>query len=970
MSFDAGALIFKIQTAGYQTFAQQMDEADRKVQGVGKAGAEAVPKVEKTTKATEELGKKSQSTKKPLDELAESTKKTGDESAKAAPKQEKQAAASEQQAAAAQKLATGLMLAGTAVAALVGMSVARYASFDQAMSNVRAATMATAEEQKTLGESALQAGADTAYSATEAAAAQEELAKAGMSVSQVVGGGLNGALALAAAGQLQVARSAEIMATTLTQFGLTADKAGHVADVLAAGAGKAQGSVDDLALALTYVGPLANAAGWSLEETGGTLAYFASQGILGEKAGTSLRGVLAALQAPSTVASKVMDQYGISLYDANGQMVSASEMAARLQGALGGLTQEERNSALGRIFGNESLVAANLLYKGGADAVNEWTAEVNDANYATEQASIRQDNLAGDVEKLGGAFETALIRSGSGANDVLREMVQAVTSLVDWWGELPEPVHQVGLVLGVATAAIGLFAGGAVIARAKVAELKTQLDLANVSMGKTALVGAAAGLALTGVITVVALLASAQAEARAKAEAYADALGNGADAARELATANLQADKTLLWVNFGNAYDYAKRLGISLDTVTDAALGQSQAMTDLNRILAVATGGGDKAREMADRLGISQLELAQAAGTLRDQVDAERSAQERATELRDQATRATERNEESVVSAAEAYTAAADETANLNDQLSKLIDRINEANGVGQDAVTANARWQEALAGIADEIEETGTSLDESTVAGSANASMLADVAGRAQDAAEKQLALDQQTMSAKDATDKYVETLAAQRKAFIDAAIEAEFGADQVQALADKVFALPDEKAVSIIAETAVAQAQIDQFISAQDARTIRIGITTYREQSGGEWSFSNGPGTMAGYADGAVLTPRQVSFHATGSVSEHHVAQIARAGAMRVWAEPETGGESYVPHHPSKRARSEQIMAETAAILGGQYIPSGAYDGGGGATVNAPITINGGGLSGGEVRAIVREEVRSVFGSALGGA
>ncbi|MFP3813536.1 phage tail tape measure protein, partial [Bacillus sp. SIMBA_005] len=87
---------------------------------------------------------------------------------------------------------------------------AKNTEFDAAMSNVRAATMATAEEQRALGEAALDAGADTAYSASEAAAAQEELAKAGLSVSSVIGGSLNGALALAAAGQLQVARSAEI----------------------------------------------------------------------------------------------------------------------------------------------------------------------------------------------------------------------------------------------------------------------------------------------------------------------------------------------------------------------------------------------------------------------------------------------------------------------------------------------------------------------------------------------------------------------------------------------------------------------------------------------------------------------------------------------------------------------------------------------------------------------------------------
>ncbi len=60
------------------------------------------------------------------------------------------------------------------------------------MANTSAATMATAQEQRQLADAALDAGADTAYSATEAAAAQEELAKAGQSVADITGGSLAG----------------------------------------------------------------------------------------------------------------------------------------------------------------------------------------------------------------------------------------------------------------------------------------------------------------------------------------------------------------------------------------------------------------------------------------------------------------------------------------------------------------------------------------------------------------------------------------------------------------------------------------------------------------------------------------------------------------------------------------------------------------------------------------------------------
>ena len=50
----------------------------------------------------------------------------------------------------------------------------------------------------------------------------------------------------------------------------------------------------------------------------------------------------------------------------------------------------------------------------------------------------------------------------------------------------------------------------------------------------------------------------------------------------------------------------------------------------------------------------------------------------------------------------------------------------------------------------------------------------------------------------------------------------------------------------------------------------------------------------------------------------TEDHRAQIARGGAMRLWAEPETGGEAYIPLAQSKRGRSTAILGEVARRFG----------------------------------------------------
>jgi hypothetical protein len=92
-----------------------------------------------------------------------------------------------------------LLLGGAVAGALVGI-VTKSTQFETAMSAAGAATRATGSDLLALREAAIQAGADTQYSATEAAQAITEMGKAGVSTADILGGGLNGALALAAAG--------------------------------------------------------------------------------------------------------------------------------------------------------------------------------------------------------------------------------------------------------------------------------------------------------------------------------------------------------------------------------------------------------------------------------------------------------------------------------------------------------------------------------------------------------------------------------------------------------------------------------------------------------------------------------------------------------------------------------------------------------------------------------------------------
>lgn len=330
-----------------------------------------------------------------------------------------------------QTVSTGLMAVGGSLTAVGTMAVKMGADFEEAMSHVASTGDDARANMDALRQVALDLGAETKYSATEAAQGITELAKAGMSSADIINGGLSAALSLAATEDMALGDAAERTAQAMAQFNLSGSEAGQVADTIAAGAGKAVGSVQDMSEALNNVGSVAAQMGMNLQETTATLAIFSQNGIVGAEAGTQLKSMLMKLMAPSTAAQKTMDQLGISVYDSAGKFVGMAGVAEQLKVKMAGLSDEERNAALATIFGSRAVQGASILYKEGAAGVQEWTAAVTDKGYAEEMAAEKTNNLKGDIEKLGGAFETAMITIGGTAQGPLREFIQGITDVVD-----------------------------------------------------------------------------------------------------------------------------------------------------------------------------------------------------------------------------------------------------------------------------------------------------------------------------------------------------------------------------------------------------------------------------------------------------------------------------------------------------------------------------------------------------------
>lgn len=381
---------------------------------------------------------------------------------------------------AGEKFEAGFMKVGTAVgavAAAVGVAaVKNFADFDAAMSEVNANVGATGDELAQLKQAAIDAGSSTVYSATESAEAINELGKAGMSVTDILSGGLAGALNLAASDGMEVAQAAEYMSSALSMFHLEGSRATDVADALAAGAGKALGGVADFGEALNNCGAQAYSFGMSMEETVGTLALFAENGLVGAEAGTQLNSMLMKLASPTKDAQAMMDELGIAAYDAGGNFVGMADFAGQLQRAEADLTQEQRNQANATIFGSYAIKGANYLYAGGEKAIRDWTDAVSESGYAQELAAKKTDNLKGDLEQLGGSFEKMFLSIGEGANGPLRDVVQWVTDMVDAFASMPPQVQQV--VTG-----IGLLAGASAVLHGRFGELSDSSSKFKQNMG-------------------------------------------------------------------------------------------------------------------------------------------------------------------------------------------------------------------------------------------------------------------------------------------------------------------------------------------------------------------------------------------------------------------------------------------------------------------------------------------------------
>lgn len=316
------------------------------------------------------------------------------------------------------RLEKGVKAVGLAVAGYLGIrafasGIQGAAEFEAAMSRVKAATDGTAEEMTALTQAAQNAGSNTKYTSVQAAGALENLAKAGLSAGDSIKA-LPAVLALAQAGDVELATASEYVTKAVMGMGLAFDDAGRVADVLAKGANATNTSVEGLAQALSYAAPVANSLGVSLESAVAIIGKFADAGIDASRAGTALNSIMSQFANP---ASKFRQELG-----AAGIVTTDFDKALRQLAASGPAGERAINAV-----GLEAGPALRALLNQGMGALDGLTDSLRNAQGSAEAVGrTMADNLQGSLTGLGSVWDAVVTALNTPVLPVLKQGVDAL----------------------------------------------------------------------------------------------------------------------------------------------------------------------------------------------------------------------------------------------------------------------------------------------------------------------------------------------------------------------------------------------------------------------------------------------------------------------------------------------------------------------------------------------------------------
>lgn len=311
-------------------------------------------------------------------------------------------------------------------------------NFETSMSQV-AATMGITNDEIEAGSAefemlkakAKEMGATTKYTASEAAEGLNILAMAGLSAEEACAS-IGDVMALAGAGAMSLEQSATYVTGAVKGFNDEMANAGKYADIMAKGATMANTDVQGLGEALSRASSNATAYNQSVETTSVALLRLAEQNVTGAEAATALSRVMADLYTPTSNAAAALDKLGIATYDEQGNARDLNDVVDDLNGALSGLSDEEKLAYENTIFTTFGMKAFQKMTVSTTDTVNKFKKGIAEAGgSAMQQFATQTNNLEGKLAILNSALEATGIAIYEVFEDSMKHSVDSATDAVD-----------------------------------------------------------------------------------------------------------------------------------------------------------------------------------------------------------------------------------------------------------------------------------------------------------------------------------------------------------------------------------------------------------------------------------------------------------------------------------------------------------------------------------------------------------
>ena len=392
--------------------------------------------------------------------------------------------------------AAGIAKAVKGIADAYSECVGVAGDFEQAMSAVEAIAEANNREMTALTAEAKELGATTIYTAQQSANAMEFMAMAGWDAQEMLAG-MKGMTTLAAAAGENLAQVSDIVTDNLTAFGMQASDTAHFADVLAAAAANSNTNISIMGETFKSSSAVAGALGYSIEDVAVMVGLMANNAVKGSRAGTALRNIFNGLLEGTTLMADAFGELDYSAINSDGTMKGLMETVKDLRYYFDQMTEAERVNNAMNIAGMRGYNGLLAILNATDEDFQSLYDSINNCSGAAERmASVKLDNLNGDVTIMNSAMEALQNTIGEQFNPELRELARTGTEVLNWANGFIQ--ENPALVKGVMAGGAAFIALGTAIVGVNAAiKVFKELNLVSLFTGHAGvLLGVAGGIAV------------------------------------------------------------------------------------------------------------------------------------------------------------------------------------------------------------------------------------------------------------------------------------------------------------------------------------------------------------------------------------------------------------------------------------------------------------------------------------------